>query len=547
MAGDFPQDAGGVADILSNMKALSVLFAGLCTDYAFTPLAGGPSAFERAVAAAAAFPDSGRTVVLGLSPTLAARARAMGSALTVDLSDLPCAEAASFFRGLATLAEGYDHVYLAFADYPCLDAAFARRLYERHVKYAAEYTFAEGYPVGLAPEILAAGLLPILAGLARDSHGPVTRSVLFDAVKKDINSFDLETDIAPVDLRQMRINLACDTKRNFLLCERLESITADNYADVLSAHSAELRTLPAFYNVQVAARCPTACAYCPYPAFCASGKGRSPGKAATECDGFMGVADFSALVARIAAFSDDAVVSLSLWGECAYHPQIVDLVAAVLAHPKLSVLIETTGLDWRPADVDGISSVVAAAALRENGAAPINWIVSLDAIGGACYGELHGVAADASPSAADRLREAIAFLDAIDPLFPGAVWPQLVRMRENEAELEPFYRFWKEKKGRVIVQKHDHFCRTVAERRVADLSPLARAPCWHLKRDLCILLDGTVPFCREDLYANRPLGNALTDDLARIWDANRSAYEQHLAGKYEGLCGACDEYYTYNF
>jgi spiro-SPASM protein len=123
----------------------------------------------------------------------------------------------------------------------------------------------------------------------------------------------------------------------------------------------------------------------------------------------------------------------------------------------------------------------------------------------------------------------------------------MVRMNENETELEAFYRFWKEKIGQVIIQKHDSFCRTIPDRRVADLSPLVRHPCWHLKRDMCILSDGTVPFCREDLYASRSCGNAFTDEFAAIWDANRTLYEQHVRGVHEGMCGACDEYYTYNF
>ena len=69
----------------------------------------------------------------------------------------------------------------------------------------------------------------------------------------------------------------------------------------------------------------------------------------------------------------------------------------------------------------------------------------------------------------------------------------------------------------------------------------------HLKRDMSILMDGTVPLCKEDLYALNRVGNAFTDSLAAIRDRLRPRYGRQCSGDYEGLCSACDEYYTYNF
>ena len=287
----------------------------------------------------------------------------------------------------------------------------------------------------------------------------------------------------------------------------------------------------------------------------------------------MPLALFSKLVSKIAEFSDDAVISLSLWGECSYHPEIASLVAAVLEHPGLSVLIETTGIGWRPEDIRAIAAAVDSAPARTNGQKPVIWIISLDAAGTGCYAAAHGLVSTADsafPGIAgegDRsggeggaiggqpsleradgfLREALGLTERLTGLFPGAVWPQMVRMKGNEIELETFYRFWKQKYGQVIIQKHDHFCRTIPDLRVADLSPLVRNPCWHLKRDMTILIDGTVSLCREDLYATRACGNAFKDELRDIWKENGPGYEQHVKCIYEGLCGACDEYYTYNF
>ena len=550
MKADFPQADIQSADIQISMNNLVVLYAGSVTSHALETLAGGAPAVERALSWAEKIPDVSRILFLSSvneSSATACKKLCENHSLAVFVS--AAWNASSFFMRLQSESDGFDHVFIAMADCPFLDVDFTGNLYKKHLRYAAEYSFADGYPYGFAPEILACGIVPVLANLAKDNTGAVTRDLVFETVKKDINSFDIETDIAPTDLRQLRLVLACDTRRNAALCASLDGIDAHNYGEVVKSRASSLRTLPAFYAIQVAGRCPFECTYCPYPGFCRSGKGISPGIPATGRKDFMSLADFTSIVRKIANFSEDAVVSLSLWGECSFHPEIAGLVSAVLAFPGLSVLIETTGTDWKDETLEAIASAVSTSVPRANGQKPVTWIVSLDAAGSACYGTVHGLNQVASGTdAADRsLRTSVSCTERIESLFPGAVWPQMVRMNENETELETFYRFWKQKYGRVIIQKHDHFCRSIEDRRVADLSPLVRNPCWHLKRDMSILIDGTVPLCREDIYANRTCGNAIRDDFSAIWAKTGSGYEQQLACVYEGMCGACDEYYTYNF
>ena len=43
------------------------------------------------------------------------------------------------------------------------------------------------------------------------------------------------------------------------------------------------------------------------------------------------------------------------------------------------------------------------------------------------------------------------------------------------------------------------------------------------------------------------IGVDLTDEFRSIWDKMGAIYERHASCDYEGMCGACDEYYTYNF
>jgi spiro-SPASM protein len=136
---------------------------------------------------------------------------------------------------------------------------------------------------------------------------------------------------------------------------------------------------------------------------------------------------------------------------------------------------------------------------------------------------------------------------------------QAVRTAGAEDDVEKFYRYWKEAApgtGNIIIQKYDDFCGMLPRKQASDLSPVQRQPCWHLMRDMPILLDGTVPLCREQIAAAKDqsngivIGNALTESLDNIWELGQSYYTEQsnpISKKYNSLCMGCDEYYTYNF
>jgi spiro-SPASM protein len=167
----------------------------------------------------------------------------------------------------------------------------------------------------------------------------------------------------------------------------------------------------------------------------------------------------------------------------------------------------------------------------------LTWIVSLDAVDSGQYGRLRGPGWD----------EALARANMLLAEFPASAYVQTLRMADNEETLETFYRTWKEKTNHLIIQKYDWFCGFLPQRKVTDLSPLDRFPCHHLQRDLSVLLDGSVPLCRDDIQKTSVLGNLITDDIQAIWDKAGGFYREQLRKNYSNICGKCDEYYTYNF
>ncbi|MDR0315499.1 MAG: spiro-SPASM protein [Treponema sp.] len=523
------------------MNVLLVLFAGRLSGEALEPLIAGKSSFSLALEQAQKFPGVSKTVLLapvdGDLPLVPSG---------IQLEKRAVWTKKGLLDALASLSDGFDLTYFAWADCPFLDPVLAGKIAERHRRYVAEYSYADGWPYGLAPELLSPGTAAILAKILGEDDGPVERDALFSVIQKDINAFDIETEIAPVDLRCHRLNLCADSKRNLLLLRRSsagQTIPDAAAVERLIAEQPEmLRTLPNFFPVQVYGGCPQSCAICPYPA--------TSGEALTARKDFMEAAKFESLLDRIAAFSGDAVIDLSLWGELSLHPQKMALIEMVLQRPQLALIIETSGIGWKTEELERGAELARAAAAdsgRKSPLPPLSWIVSLDAADPANYREIRGAG----------FSEAVECAKKLFGLFPKDAYVQAVRTVGAEDDIEHFYRSWKEaapSQNAVIIQKYDDFCGALPRKQASDLSPVTRQACWHLMRDMPVLIDGSVPRCREDLAAlnkadqnRRILGNVWSDTLETIWERGDPYYREQCGKHYEGMCAGCDEYYTYNF
>ena len=537
------------------MNALTVLFGGNLAGEAFRPVFGGKSAFSLALERAAAFPGTGKVILLGKEGTeYPVGGPARGPACSVIVREWTVS---LLLKTLSEEAEAFDFTYYVWADTPFLDGELAGKIAERHCRFAADYSYADGWPYGLAPELLGPGTAGILCKIAGEpgsgigtlGEGPVERDSLFAVLQKDINSFDIETEISTVDLRCHRLNLGADSRRNLLLLERfaesgiLEAASASAAVERLIAEKPEqLRTLPNFFSIQVSRACPGgphtgSCAFCPWGQ---KGSGENP-------DGFMDPGRFAELLDAIEAFAGDGVIDISPWGEPALHPESEALIEAVLERPAFSLVVETAGIGWKSGAPARIAEKVKdsrTAPPRKNGMEALSWIVSLN------ENDLP-VSSPSDPSGP-------AFAQELALRFPAVsgrnrVYVQAVRTKGAEDAIERFYRAWKKIGLGIIIQKYNDFCGALPKRNAVDLSPIKRRPCWHIMRDFVVLLDGGVPFCANacpELWkgdGNVLLGNAFTGSLDDIWKRGEERYREHCREEYRGICPDCDEYYTYNF
>lgn len=440
---------------------------------------------------------------------------------------------------------GADFVVCASASAAFLDLPLTKKLIQDHLEFRAEYTFADGYPAGFAPEIIDSGAAAIMAELcksasAESAQKPVSKDSVFDIIKGDVNSFEIETEIAGEDYRLLRLDFLCSSNINALACEALakklaangkqclleldkEKIGEENVLAICRAAAEEvgvLKTVPAFYNVQIEGRVNSKNCFSPLK----------------PSEGRMPFEKFEALVQKIRAFSGEAVVSLSLFGEAALHPDFDKFVTCAAA-AGLGVFVEIDG-GLLPDFLQGKAYKNIREALDADARKKVYFAVCLDAASQKMFDEFHQ----------GSLEAACAAVQVLSAEFPET-YPQLVRVQKNEGELEAFYRFWSDKNspsgGKVLVQKYDNFCGLLPQQKTTDLSPLERGPCWHLRRDFDILLDGSALMCR-DLFS-KVLGNAFESELCDLWKAKDDLLAGHIKKEYRDSCGNCDEWHTFNF
>ena len=450
-----------------------------------------------------------------------------------------------------------DSLIFSYADCLFVNKSLAQGLLSTHLDYKAEYTFAEGYPEGFAPEVLDKGTIAILLELSKTTASElgsqkVTRHSLFDMIKTDINSFEVETVLAPVDWRLFRFAFDCRKKENFIACQKLfEQFEKDLSADeglanadpvelskAAASNPGILKTIPSFYNLQLAQKCQGKCSYCPYPKALSQKEGTEPAAAAK----IMDYNKACALIDQIAEFSGEAVVGLSAWGECFNHPDLLKIIEKILSYQGLSVFIEADGCSIPDSFAEELAKVVNAAPERKNGWQKIMVVVSMDGFTAQTCAGLRGsdFNLEKSVEAVKKLQEAV----------PDCVYPQFVRMNANEAELENFFRYWKEKsnasKGNFIIQKFNSFAGMLKNEEPADLSPLERNICWHLRRDLTVLWNGDVPLCHSRVLDDIQ-GNVFEQGIAPVWEKLNDELKNHINQNYCEKCGGCDEFYTFNF
>ena len=523
------------------MKNIVILFAGKKIGHGFEKVFDSKSAFERCIEWAKSVKNSLGIVVLCNGENKPLIDSLVDKDIKVIVKENWTNSLLSSTVAEVCLAEKADYILYSWADCPFINSELTEEIIENHTKYLAEYTFADGFPYGVVPEAINVGTLNIISGLAKDTQKhvgdkAVERDCFFSIMSGEINSFEIETVIADKDYRMLRYEFECSSKKGIISCSRLYELALNNQINLANGNSYDvyklfdlaeksslvMQTVPTFYNIQITDKYNTNSIYNPYPIVCKD-----------KTYGDMEIEKFRTLLQQIVDYSESAVISLSCFGEPTCNKYFYEFIQEILKYPELSVLIETDGISLSEEWVSKI---------EKSGQNRIYWIVLLDSVNKEMYSKINGI---------DEVcyTKAVNSIQMLEKYFPSNVYPQFTRTLENESQLEEFYRFWSNKdspsKGELIIQKYDSFCGRLPALKSADLSPLERNPCWHLRRDMVILSDGSVPICKDRI--DLIVGNVFNENIETVWSKFRNYLEEHININYCAECKVCDEYYTFNF
>jgi spiro-SPASM protein len=416
--------------------------------------------------------------------------------------------------------KGYGEFLYFYIDTPLLDVDIAREMLSLHQNEIVEYTYGEGFPVGVVPEVLNVELLPKLISILGEDSSALKRDSIFTILQKQINSFDIETYFSHRDLALRRIELTLTPERNRVVTERViekEGVECsfERFCALVDEEPLILRSLPAYVEVEITNRVNHPCLYLPHDHL-------------KRKQGDMGFEEFEDILDRIMSFTDDLHLSLSYLGEPLLHASFRPLVERTLGRKGVQLIIESDGFLFTPEYSDW------AAELQSD---RLHFIFDVDAVNQETYRSIRG-------GDLRRVERNIRYLLSKQI---GRVYVQMVRMDCNEGEMLQFYDQWEKEGAQVIIQKYNTFLDLLPPQSSSDLRPLDRQPCWHLQRDLVVFHDGSVPRCKQDINAEFILGNLCRNELRKVWEGNAHTYLEHCSGSYDRYCTICDEYYTFNF
>jgi len=423
-----------------------------------------------------------------------------------------------------------EHVAVIYGDSPFFDAEILKEMSGIHTRYLAEFTFSENLPDGFACEIISRELVNQLPD-TNEKTLPIGK-----VIRSNINKFDVELYYREPDIRSKRISFRLNSIRERRIMENLYSIkkAVPGYSevkDLIESNPGSLFTGPSYVEIELTGKCPLDCLFC-YRKTLSNG-----------VHGDMELKTLSAVLEGMREFAIPYTLCFSGSGEPMDHPEFYVFMETALKENLVEQLvIETNGIK---ADSNFKSFI----SKPENSRVKV--IVNNNGLDRESYLRIHKY---------DAYDTVLKNIKSLVELNTGAerVYIQVMKINETDeftketdikSYLDKYYDFWEGEKVPIILQKQNIYFGRIPDRRYSDLSPVKRTPCWHLQRDLYILSDGTVSFCKQDIDGESSRGNVKNTSLAEIWNRQEKSFLEDYSGNFPSKpgCRDCDEWYTFNF
>lgn len=430
---------------------------------------------------------------------------------------------------------GNDAVLLFSSLCPLLDVEGSLTLIANHLRYRTHYSYSDTAVPGFFPDCLAVELAREAPDAIREATSPeALRAFVF----RNIQDFDLDLHYAEPDLRTYRLSADGQTDRSRSTAHRLLARGLTSHANVREALDDDIEILapsPSWIEVEWTTR----------------SSGRSTIYPVAEpMDLPPDVQQKILSDLERFPFSRDVTICLGGRGDPMLGPGLSQFVAALAKRPSVrAIMIETEGAALTRKMLETLGSPLA-----ERDVA-LHVIVRLPSLRLDRYRRWMG---------SDRLPDVLSLLDSLatDPL-PFAVYAEMIRMTDNEDELDAFMERFPERFGesgrggagvKPLVGKYSRFAGALPDRAAVDLSPLVKDYCRHLAFDLMITADGRIPLCRQrpggaESAAALGATDLLRTDLLTVFRSHRDGLALSRANRFEEIspaCAACDDWYVFN-
>ncbi|PJZ83697.1 spiro-SPASM protein [Leptospira harrisiae] len=403
---------------------------------------------------------------------------------------------------------------------PLLDSNLTETAWNRHKNFFSQYSYSENLPPGLTPTIITREFLTSLPDtLSTDVHS---------FFLKNINQYDVDIFYKAPDLRQLRLDFRLASIRSLTLILGLlpmgESLSYENLLSKLKEKPALFRSAPSYLEWEIYKGCELKCTFCPREFADLNNDGS-----------FVSLEDVKSTITKLnVELTSPITISLSGNGEPLLHPEFKNIILEILKLKSLSELIIETALYT---NTDILLPLVES--LNPSDKEKICIIVNVTTLKPDVYKSLYGK---------QELEKVLLNIDLLSQALPNkSLHVQMIKMKEVEEEIDPYFTFFEKKGINIILQKYNTFANKLPERRVSDLTPIHRDFCWHLVRDLSVSVNGTVSICKQN--QNEVIGNLYQETLAEIWQKGLDFFKHSFNGEHDKIpapCLNCDEWYTFN-
>ncbi|HPC38688.1 MAG TPA: spiro-SPASM protein [Exilispira sp.] len=438
---------------------------------------------------------------------------------------------------------------LLSSSYPLFSFSKNIFLIEDAEKYLVDYYYGENFPEGIVGEVFKNSIIDEIIKLSNEKE-TYRQNIIFDILLKNISLFDIDLLEGFDYYLPYRVSLSLSDftsipliynilKSNIDQFETVENKKTDKNVKLESISNLSffkeeindnpkyiewekiegklkilenLYTFPKTFIIELSSKCNFSCIHCPYP------------KGLKRDSEFLNKEKLFSFINSNSLYFNDAKFIIGGFGEPFMHKDFYQIINFLCKNNK--VYIETNGSFLNTDFFDNFEN-------PDN----IFLIISIDAINEITYKKL-----GKKMILPILLKTTMTLLEK----YPDNVYVSYLRTIHNDDEIETFYSNFQKFEKNIIFRKYNSYSLQLENLEVADLTPVERFPCYHLRRELFILSDGKISLCYSD-FNGELLNLTIDDNFEQIINSYRKYFEMHCNKSYNPLCEKCNEFYTYFF